>query len=299
MSELEESVSRFKQIFEDSKLSPVAEINNVLIVIDETQQREEFEFNLVDIIHEKTKASFTFLYAVRSYIQQAKDEKIELETLPNLIKKIKDRYSEDTEVFSVAFIPDEDIKPYERIIEIIKKRNIDFLIIPAPFTLFADEEEQTEGSLGITIDTVIMKILLEQKIPIFLVRQSQVLPFSKTKILIRETMFRKDFLGWARILLTDDALIEIFHSELSTSDLERINLYLNVIKNKFEKENRKLTIRVIDGSYLLQEFCTLSREEREALLVFQAVKTSEDDSKRITRALCYLNANTLIFPPID
>jgi len=112
MNHFENSIKKFQEIFDKSKISDQTEIKNVLLVFDETKDREEFIFNLVEQLNERTNASFIFLLAVRGYQSQAKAVNINLETLPEFITRIKKRFSGEKELFDVAFIPDEKEPPF-------------------------------------------------------------------------------------------------------------------------------------------------------------------------------------------
>ncbi|MHA1969616.1 MAG: hypothetical protein ACW964_17690, partial [Candidatus Hodarchaeales archaeon] len=101
MDSFENSVKKFQEIFKKSKVSDQINIKNVLLVLDETKSRNDFIFNLVEQLNERTNASFIFLLAVRGYLSQADDANIKLETLPELITKIKKRFSGEKELFDV------------------------------------------------------------------------------------------------------------------------------------------------------------------------------------------------------
>ncbi len=152
MSSFEKSTNKLSDIFGKAKISDQVDIKNILLVLDETEDREDFIFNLVEQLHQRTNASFIFLLAVRSYLSQAKEANIDIETLPELITRIKKRFSGENVLFDVALIPDEKETPFNRMRELILKRRIDLIVIPAPFTLFAPGEEPEIDSLGTTID---------------------------------------------------------------------------------------------------------------------------------------------------
>ncbi|MFX0211782.1 MAG: hypothetical protein ACFFDT_37745, partial [Candidatus Hodarchaeota archaeon] len=111
MDNFENSVKKFKEIFVKAKVSDQIDIKNILLVLDETKERKDFIFNLVEQLNERTNASFIFLLAVRGYLSQAGDANIILETLPELITRIKKRFSGEKELFDVALIPDEKETP--------------------------------------------------------------------------------------------------------------------------------------------------------------------------------------------
>lgn len=104
---------------------------------------------------------------------EVKEARIKLETLPILIEKVKREFHGEDELFDVAFLTDEEKAPFFRIEEILNQRKIDFIIIPVPFTLFVPEEKQSNTCLGTTIDNMINKCLMENSIPIYLVRHTQ------------------------------------------------------------------------------------------------------------------------------
>ena len=213
MNSFENSIKKFREIFKKSKVSDQIDIKNILLVLDETKDRGDFIFNLVEQLNERTNASFIFLLAVRGYLSQARNANIKLETLPELITRIKKRFSGEKELFDVALIPDEKETPFNRMKELIQKRRIDLIIIPAPFTLFAQEEVQEMASLGTTIDQVITEFLFKWRIPIFSVLKAQRTPVKDIKVLIRSSIFQNDFLGWLVALIEDNAQIDVYYSK--------------------------------------------------------------------------------------
>ena len=132
MVDFDNALNRFRDIFDRSKILESPGLKNILIVLDETEDREEFIFQLIKQLHERwgSMANFTFLLAVRGYLDQAKEAQIELKTLSNLLEKVKREFKGEDELFDVAFFPDEEKSPYYRIKEIIDQRKIDFIIIP-------------------------------------------------------------------------------------------------------------------------------------------------------------------------
>ncbi len=300
MVDFDDALSRFRQIFDQSKILDSPDLKNILIVLDETKSREEFIFHLIKQFHERwgSKATFTFLLAVRGYLEQAKKARIKLETLPILIEKVNQEFYGEDELFNVAFFTDEEKSPFYRIEEILKQRKIDFIIIPVPFTLFAFEEKQLNTSLGTTIDSVINICLMENFIPIFLVRHTQKVPFDNIKVLVRESMFRRDFLGWLFALISEDAKVTLYISELSENEIERVKMYMEIIEEKLKKFTQDFRIEFMDGQFALVEFCNLMSKEADALVVFQALKKIENDAQRITLSLCNQASNVLIFPPL-
>jgi hypothetical protein len=300
MDHFENSIKKFQEIFEKSKISDQTDIKNVLLVLDETKDREDFIFNLVEQLNERTNASFIFLLAVRGYRSQAKAADIDLETLPELITRIKERFSDEKELFNVALIPDEKETPFNRMNEIIEKRKIDLIVIPAPFTLFAREEEPEMASLGTTIDQVITEHLFKMRIPIYLVLKAQKTPVKDIKVLIRSSIFQNNFLGWLIALMENNAQIDVYYSSLvNERELKRIEIYLNVIKERLEEENRKITLQLNQGPIYLKDFCSIIEKEPDSLIVFQAITNIENDAEIITTSLCLQNSNALIFPPTD
>ncbi|MHA1977514.1 MAG: hypothetical protein ACW98F_14055, partial [Candidatus Hodarchaeales archaeon] len=241
MDKFENSINKFQEIFKKSKISDEIDVKNILLVLDETKDREDFIFNLVEQLNERTNASFIFLLAVRAYRSQAGEANIQLETLPELIARIKKRFSGEKELFNVALIPDEKETPFNRIKELIEKRRIDLIVIPAPFTLFAPEEEPETGSLGTTIDQVITEFLLENRIPLYLVLKAQKTPVTDIKVLIRSSIFQNNFLGWLISMIEDEANIDVYYSKLvEEKELKRIKIFFKIIKDKLEEDNRKI-----------------------------------------------------------
>ncbi len=300
MDQFENSIKKFKEIFEKSRILDQTNIKNILLVLDETKDREDFIFNLVEQLNERTNASFIFLLAVRGYRSQAKAADIDLETLPELITRIKKRFSSEKELFNVALIPDEKETPFNRMKEIIEKRKIDLIVIPAPFTLFAREEKREMDSLGTTIDQVITEYLFNLRIPIYLVLKTQKTPVKDIKVLIRSSIFQNDFLGWLIALIEDNARIDVFYSSLvEKRELKRIKIYFNIIKERLEEDNRKIELQLIQGPIFLKDFCSIIEKEPDSLIVFQAITKIENDAEIITASLCLQNTNALIFPPTE
>jgi len=300
MDNFENSIKKFQEIFKKSRVSDQIDIKNILLVLDETEDRGDFIFNLVEQLNERTNASFIFLLAVRSYRSQAGDANIKLETLPELITRIKKRFSGEKELFNVALIPDEKETPFNRMKELIQKRKIDLIVIPAPFTLFAQEEEQKIASLGTTIDQVITEYLFKWRIPIYLVLKAQKTPVKDIKVLIRSSIFQNDFLGWIIALIEDNAQIDVYYSKLvEEKELKRIKSFFNIIQNKLEEDNKKIKIQLNQGPIYLKEFCSIIEKEPDSLIVFQAITKIENDAEVITASLCPQNSNALIFPPTE
>ncbi|MHA1966865.1 MAG: hypothetical protein ACW964_03585 [Candidatus Hodarchaeales archaeon] len=238
MNHFENSIRKFQEIIKKSKISDQTDIKNVLLVLDETKDREDFIFDLVEQLNERTNASFIFLLAVRGYRSQAKAADIDLETLPELITRIKKRFSGEKELFNVALIPDEKETPFNRMKELIQKRRIDLIVIPAPFTLFAQEEEPEIASLGTTIDQVITEFLFKERIPIYLVLKAQKTPVKDIKVLIRSSIFQNDFLGWLVALIEDNVQIDVYYSKLvEEKELKRIKIFFNIIKERQSRPN--------------------------------------------------------------
>ena len=282
MDNFENSIKKFQEIFKKSRVSDQIDIKNILLVLDETEDRGDFIFNLVEQLNERTNASFIFLLAVRSYRSQAGDANIKLETLPELITRIKKRFSGEKELFNVALIPDEKETPFNRMKELIQKRKIDLIVIPAPFTLFAQEEEQKIASLGTTIDQVITEYLFKWRIPIYLVLKAQKTPVKDMKVLIRSSIFQNDFLGWIIALIEDKAQIDVYYSKLvEEKELKRIKSFFNIIQNKLEEDNKKIKIQLNQGPIYLKEFCSIIEKEPDSLIVFQAITKIENDAEVI------------------
>ena len=300
MDNFENSIKKFQEVFKKSKVSDQIDIKNILLVLDETKEREDFIFNLVEQLNERTNASFIFLLAVRAYRSQAGDANIKLETLPELITRIKKRFPGKKELFNVALIPDEKETPFNRIRELIQKRKIDLIVIPAPFTLFAPEEEPEPASLGTTIDQVITEFLLKNRIPLYLALKAQKTPVTDIKVLIRSSIFHNNFLGWLISMIEEDAQIDVYYSKLvEEKELKRIKIFFNIIKNKLEEDNRKIKLQINQGPIYLKDFCSIIQKEPDSLIVFQAIKKIENDAEIITYSLCSQNSNALIFPPTE
>ncbi|MHA2304356.1 MAG: hypothetical protein ACXACU_03105 [Candidatus Hodarchaeales archaeon] len=300
MNHFENSIRKFQEIIKKSKISDQTDIKNVLLVLDETKDREDFIFDLVEQLNERTNASFIFLLAVRGYRSQAKAADIDLETLPELITRIKKRFSGEKELFNVALIPDEKETPFNRMKELIQKRRIDLIVIPAPFTLFAQEEEPEIASLGTTIDQVITEFLFKERIPIYLVLKAQKTPVKDIKVLIRSSIFQTDFLGWLVALIEDNVQIDVYYSKLvEEKELKRIKIFFKIIKERLEEDNRKIELQLNPGPIYLKEFCSIIEKEPDSLIVFQANTKIENDAEIITISLCLQNTNALIFPPTE
>jgi len=300
MDNIENSIKRFQEIFNKSKISDQIDIKNILLVLDETKVREDFIFNLVEQLNERTNASFIFLLAVRAYRSQAGDANIKLETLSDLITRIKKRFLGEKELFDVAFISDEKETPFNRMKELIQKRRIDLIVIPAPFTLFALEEEPEIASLGTTIDQTITEYLFKNRIPLYLVLKPQKTPVTNIKVLIRSSIFRNNFLGWLISMIEDDAQIDVYYSKLvEEKELKRIKIFFNLIKNKLNEDHKKIKLFFNQGPIYLKDFCSIVQKDPDSLIIFQANKEIENDAKVITYSLCSQNSNALIFPPTE
>ncbi|MCK4848467.1 MAG: hypothetical protein KAT16_05555 [Candidatus Heimdallarchaeota archaeon] len=297
MSDYEYTFNKIKSLFEKSKITDIPNINRVLIVLDGTKDRETFMFDLAEHLYQNTEATFIFLLAVRSYFKQAEEEKIELETLPDLVEKVKTRFSGKKGLFDVVFYPDEDISPFDRIKNIIEKRKIDLIIIPTPFTAFAKGEEQSEDSMGQTIDLVLSEVLVKHRIPVFLVNKKQDIPYTDIKVLIRKYLFRNDFLGWLFTILAPSANIDLYLSQLTETNIQRVQLYVKLIKEKIQTDHEQKTINIRERKLYLKDFCSEMSEEENTLLVFQDLKVIEEDDQKISNVLCLKEINTLIFPP--
>lgn len=300
MSSFENSLNKFKEIFSKSKMSDNIDNKNILLVLDETADRQDFIFNLVEQLNKRTNTSFMFLLAVRGYRSQAKIAHIDFETLPELIARINKRFSKEKVLFDVALVPDENETPFNRMKEIIQKRRIDLIVIPAPFTLFVQEEKKGEASLGVTIDQVISEFLFKNKIPIYLVLKPQKTPVKDIKVLIRSSIFQNDFLGWLIANIEDRAEIEVFYSSLvEEKELKRIELYFNIIKERLEEDNRVIDLQINQGPIYLRDFCSIVQRKPDSLIIFQAIRKIENDDEIITSSICLQNSNLLVFPPSE
>jgi hypothetical protein len=184
--------------------------------------------------------------------------------------------------------------------ELIQKRRIDLIVIPAPFTLFAPEEEPELASLGTTIDQVITEYLFKWRIPLYLVLKAQKTPVKDIKVLIRSSIFQNDFLGWLIALIEDNAQIDVYYSKLvEEKELKRIEIFFNIIKDKLEEDNKKIELQINQGPIYLKDFCSIIEKEPDSLIVFQAITKIENDAEIITASLCLQDTNALIFPPTD
>ena len=297
MSDYEYSFDKIKSLFETAKITDIPNINRVLLVLDGTKDRETFMFDLAELLYQRTEATFIFLLAVRSYFKQAEEEEIELEKLPHLVEKVKTRFSGKKGLFDVVILPDEEISPFNRIKNIIEKRKVDLIIIPTPFTSFAKEEQQTADSMGQTIDQVLSEVLVKYRIPIFLVNKKQNIPYTDIKVLIRKYLFRNDFLGWLFIILASSANIDLYLSQLTETNIKRVQLYVKLIQEKIEKDHEQKTINIKERKLYLKDFCSEMSVEENTLLVFQDLKLIEEDDQKISNVLCLKEINTLIFPP--
>ncbi|MHA2031315.1 MAG: hypothetical protein ACW99Q_18205 [Candidatus Kariarchaeaceae archaeon] len=297
MSDYEYTFNKIKNLFEKSKITDIPKINRVLLVLDGTQDRETFIFDLAELLHQRTGATIIFLLAVRSYFKQAEQEKIQLETLSELVEKVKIRFSGKKGLFDVVFVPDEEISPFDRIRNIIERRKVDLIIIPTPFTSFARGEKQSVDSLGQTIDLVLSEILVKYRIPVFLVNKKQNIPYTDIKVLIRKYLFRNDFLGWLFTILAPSANIDLFLSQLTEKNIQRVQLYVKLLQEKIQKDHEQKTINISERKLYLKDFCSEMSEEENTLLVFQDLKTIEEDDQKIVHAICLQEINTLIFPP--
>lgn len=300
MDDINDSIERVKKIFQSSMLSTHLEINTVLTVLDETPDRESFTFDLVRLLHDQTEANVVFLQAARGYLKQATELGLSFLTLPELTKAVKERFSGHSECFDISFIPEEETPPFERIEEILNTRKIDLIIITAPFTMFAMEEQQSETSLGNTIDQIISKTLIQQKIPLFLIRNAlnYKLPFSKVAILTRGSVLRNDLLGWLQTLTRENAHIELFYTDdLTSEDLERVELYHQILYDWVIEENKQFKISSSNKPVQLKTFYDRASTEPDTLIIVQGIKNVADEADKLINALCFQTSNILIFPP--
>ncbi|MHA1444661.1 MAG: hypothetical protein ACTSR4_07930 [Candidatus Hodarchaeales archaeon] len=214
-----------------------------------------------------------------------------------MVEKVKTRFSGKKGLFDVVFFPDEEISPFERIKNIIEGRKVDLIIIPTPFTSFAKGEQQSDISMGQTIDQVLSEALVKYRIPIFLVSKKQNIPYTDIKVLIRKYLFRNDFLGWLFTILAPSANIDLYLSQLTETNIQRVQLYVKLIKEKIQLDHEQKTINVKERKLYLKNFCSEMSEEENTLLVFQDLKFMEEDDQKISSVLCLKEINTLIFPP--
>jgi hypothetical protein len=269
-------------------------------VLDETFDRQSFIFDLVDLLHEKSEANFDFLFAARGYLSQAGQAEIPLLTLPELTKKLKDRFSDHSECFNISFFPVGDIPPFERIDEIIKMRDIELLIIPAPFTMFAQEEKPSETSLGRTVDQLISNVLISHNIPLFLARSvpDEKLPFLKIGLLMRDRTLRNDLLGWILALTRNDAQINLCYTpNLKQEGFDRVGLYHQALKDRIIEDQQLLTLTRSSEPRRLKLFC--EQASKDSLIIFQGGKEIANEAEQIIHALCSQKSNVLLLPPPD
>jgi len=299
MEDFDSALDRFKKVFDNTKLIAQPKINNILIVLDETEDRENFIFDFVQRLNDRLtgKVSFMFLLAVRSYFMEAERSNIKVKTLSELLERVKTRFLGDADLFDVIFFPDQEKTPYERISEIIERRKVDLVIIPVPFTSgFVEEEQQSKSSLGVTIDKVIEKVVLDQKIPILLVRKDFGDSLKHISILVRETTFRQDILGWIITFSDENALINLYPADLPRKELIKLNLLVEIILENLKELSRPINIEIKPGEYSLNYFCSQEIIESNSLIIFQILRESQEDSKTIISALCNQLNNTLILP---
>ena len=140
---------------------------------------------------------------------------------------------------------------------------------------------------------------MEKTIPIFFVRHSQKVPFDNIKVLVRESLFRKDLLVWFFALISSNANISLYHAKLSRKEIERVKTYMEIIEDRLKTFTEDFGINFMEGQFALVDFCNLMSKEPDSLIVFQALKGFENDVQRITLSLCSLESNMLIFPPLE
>ncbi len=101
-------------------------------------------------------------------------------------------------------------------------------------------------------------------------------------------------------MIEDNAQLDVCYSSLVTEkELNRLEIYLNIIKNKLEEENRKIVLQINQGPIYLKDFCSIIQKEPDSLIVFQAIKKIENDAKIIASSICAEKSNALIFPPTE
>ncbi|WP_455142776.1 hypothetical protein [Candidatus Hodarchaeum mangrovi] len=299
MEDFDSALDRFKKVFDHTRLLAQPKINNILIVLDETEDREDFIFDFVQRLNDRLtgKVSFMFLLAVRSYFMEAEKANIKVKTLSELLERVKTRFLGDADLFDVIFFPDQEKTPYERISEIIERRKVELVIIPVPFTSgFVEEEKQSKSSLGVTIDKVIENVLLNQNIPILFVRKDFGESLKHISILVRETTFRQDILGWIITLSDENAMLDVYAAELPKKELSKLNLLIEIILENLKELSRPINIEIKPGEYSLNYFCSQEIVEANSLIMFQLLRESQEDSKSIISALCNQVNNTLILP---
>jgi hypothetical protein len=86
-------------------------------------------------------------------------------------------------------------------------------------------------------------------------------------------------------------------SQLTETNIQRVQLYVKLIKEKIEMDHEQKTINIKERKLYLKDFCSEMSEEENTLLVFQDLKLMEEDDQKISSVLCLKEINTLIFPP--
>ena len=179
-------------------------------------------------------------------------------------------------------------------------RKIDLIVIPAPFTTFAREENPSESSMGQTVDRLITKALIEHKIPLILVRNihDTKIPFAKIHLLMRDRTLRNDLLGWILALSTHDAKVNLCYTpNLEQESFDQVELYIQALGDRIIEEKELITISSSSEPHELMMYCTKS--SRENMLIFQVGKDDITDINEVIKALGVLKSNVLIFPPKD
>ncbi|MFW9993858.1 MAG: hypothetical protein ACFFD4_17570 [Candidatus Odinarchaeota archaeon] len=301
MDDFNESVQKLKDIFEKSKLKTDLMNKNVLIVLDEMIDRETLLFEIAGILNKNIDASIIFLQAVRGYYSRAEKIGKKLQALPELIKKVKNKFSDRDDMFEVAFIPDEEITPFERINQLIQKRSVHIIVIPAPFTSFAVEEDESESSLGITVDRVLNEIFIPRKIPLMLIKviENVQIPFTRIALFIREHPVDREIIGWILALAKKDARIDIYHSEdLDRESIEKTEIFCQACLDLMKKESREVIVEHYSEKFSLKGIFYEISKNPGTLVVFQGLKDVNTDIKNVIRILNLWRVNILIFPPI-
>ncbi len=300
MDETTEKIKQVRELFEKARIKPEIELKNILVVLDETLDRQTFIFQIITLLQNQTQACITFLLAVRSYQKQALEKGIELETLPELIRKVRDHFSDREDVYDIVFIPEKEIEPFERIKEVLERQKSDLVIIPAPFTLsLLPEEVETSESLGKTVDNAIFHIVFEKKIPLLLIKDIESrLPFTNVTLLVQKAPIRNDILGWMIPLISKDCECYVYHSkDLKEKEIEKIDLLSDNFSLYAEKKGWSLKIVHSSKVKTLSEFCTEEMYKENGFIIIQTKDNLEDEPRELIKELSADKINVLLIPP--
>ena len=298
MDESAEKIKQVRDLFEKARIKPEIKLKNILIVLDESLERQSYIFQIITALQNQTQACITFLLAVRSYHKQALEKGIELETLPELIRKVRDYFADREDIYDIIFIPEKDLKPFERIQEVLERQNVDLVIIPTPFTLFGDEEEETSTSLGKTVDKTILHAVFEKRIPLILIKDIKSrLPFTDVRLLIQNAPIRKDLLGWMIPLVKTDCSCYVYHSTgLKEKEIERLDLLSENFSLYAEKKGWNLKIVHSPNATTLSEFCEERITKEDGLRIIQINGNSNEELRKIIKEISLKKINILLMP---